>query len=727
MGRGARRLGARHPSEIYNRLISRSFSNGLPWYDSCQTVSIANTTRLSVPCPPRNLHPGSGAESVWINSEITMNSAKLKQAETSPESQGQLRAILQDLHDSLRSDTDGVVADHLPELSQADPDWFGLCAVTRDGTMVEAGDSHIAFTVQSIAKPLILALALEDHDADTILHKIGVEPTGERFDSILYSEGQENNKLNPFMNAGAFATLDLINGDTLQKRFARICGLLQRLLSKPLVMDQNALASRRRHDHHNRAIVHLLFSSGLIKGSVEDLLELYDRICCISLDCRDLATIAAVLANAGVHPQRHQRVLPAAHVKTILSLMQTCGMYEFSGQWAYRVGLPAKSSLCGAMLVVAPRQFGFAVYSPPLDKVHQKSVRGLKTCEALSRRLRLHIFRTGGQETPITIIAHDTKTKESSHHHDYDRLLARIHARTKGNVDGHCYNIAPDVFPVDPDAHAICITTVDGRRFTAGDHDAAFLIQSISKVFIYGLALEDYGREAVLQNVDVEPSGNAYDAIIRLEQRSKRPHNPMVNAGGIATTALIKGQGPAQRLDRILHMYRRYMGHEAHIDMRTYLAETRSGDRNKAIAYLLRHFGMLENEVDDALGLYLQQCSAVINCADLSLMAATLANGGLNPLTGQRAIAEDYVGDLLTVMYTCGMYDFAGEWSYRIGLPAKSGVGGGILAVVPGKMGIAVYSPRLDQRGNSIAGIKALEAVSAELDLHIFSERGCTP
>jgi glutaminase len=240
-------------------------------------------------------------------------------------------------------------------------------------------------------------------------------------------------------------------------------------------------------------------------------------------------------------------------------------------------------------------------------------------------------------------------------------------------------------------------------------------------VFAYGLALEDHGRDVVLQNVDVEPSGNPYDAIIRLEQRSKRPHNPMVNTGGIATTALIKGDNPAQRLDRILRMYERYIGHEVHIDMRTYLAEIKSGDRNKAIAYLLRHFHMLENEVDDALSLYLQQCSTMVNCKDLSVMAATLANGGVNPLTKERAIQEDYIGDLLTVMYTCGMYDFAGEWSYRIGLPAKSGVGGGILAVVPGQMGIAVYSPRLDQRGNSIAGIKTLESISTELGLHIFS------
>ncbi len=652
-----------------------------------------------------------------------MNSVTSKQPGMLPESRTLLQSMLQDLYHSFRHDAGGVIANHLPELSQADPNWFGLCAATLDGTVLEAGDSRIAFTVQSIAKPLILALALEDHDTDTILHKIGVEPTGERFDSILYSEDQENPKLNPFMNAGAIATLELIDGKNLEERFSRICGLLQRFLSKPVVMDQNALVSRRLYDHHNRAIAYLLLSRGLIKGPVEDLLELYQRICCISLDCLDLATIAAVLANAGVHPTSNKQVLPAEHVKTILSVMQTCGMYEFSGQWAYRVGLPAKSNLCGAMLVVVPGQFGFAVYSPPLDEVHQKSVRGLKVCEALSRKLCLHMFRTGACKTPLTKIQHTQNSKPCHNDHDINQLLTRIHERTKGGVDGSCYNIAPDVFTVDPDAHAICITTVDGRRFATGNCDAPFLIQSISKVFAYGLALEDHGREVVLQNVDVEPSGNPYDGIIRLEQRSKRPHNPMVNTGGIATTALIKGEGPAQRLDRILCMYERYIGHEVHIDMRTYLAETKSGDRNKAIAYLLRHFGLLENEVDDALSLYLQQCSAVINCEDLSTMAATLANGGVNPLTNQRAIQEDYVGDLLTVMYTCGMYDFAGEWSYRIGLPAKSGVSGGILAVVPGQMGIAVYSPRLDLHGNSIAGIKALESISAELDLHIFSCR----
>ena len=650
-----------------------------------------------------------------------MNGATIRQFDPEPDESGVFQSRLENVYRSLRGEAGGLVADHLPELSRADPSWFGLCAATSDGALLEAGDSRIAFTIQSIAKPLILALALEDHGADALLQGIGVEPTGERFDSILYSEHQGAPRLNPFMNAGALATLGLIDGQDMEERFARICGLLQRLLSRPVSVDTNALASRRQSDHHNRAIAHLLLSRGLIKGSAEDLLELYHRVCCFLVDCTDLATIAAVLSNAGIHPQHDQRLLPAEHVKSILSVMQTCGMYDFSGQWTYRVGLPAKSCLCGAILVAVPGRFGLAVYSPPLDEAHQKSVRGLRACEALSAELNLHMFRSGARETVRKASHTIGKGGAGCYGADLNRLLTRIHRQTKGGSDGNCYAVAPDVHTVDPEAHAICITTVDGRRFMAGDHDKTFLIQSISKVFAYGLALEDHGREVVLQNVGVEPSGNAYDAIIRLEQHSKRPHNPMVNAGGIATTALIKGEGPAQRLDRILRMYQRYTGREAFVDMRSYLAEQKSGDRNKAIAYLLRHFDMLDNEVDDALDLYLQQCSAVITCEDLSIMAATLANDGINPTTGQRAIQRDYVGDLLSVMYTCGMYDFAGEWSYRIGLPAKSGVGGGILAVVPGQMGIAVYSPRLDWHGNSIAGIRALEAISAELDLHIFA------
>jgi glutaminase A len=253
-----------------------------------------------------------------------------------------------------------------------------------------------------------------------------------------------------------------------------------------------------------------------------------------------------------------------------------------------------------------------------------------------------------------------------------------------------------------------------------GDWQHPFLLQSISKVFVYGMALEDRGREFVQRRVDVEPTGDPFDAIIKLEHKSKRPFNPMVNTGGIATTSLIQGQSRAHRLQRILRMYARYVGQEVRLDAPALLAEQSGGDRNRAISYLLRHFGMVHGAVEDALDLYLQQCSAIVTARDLAVMAATLAAGGTNPLTGERAISRQYVKDLLSVMYTCGMYDFAGAWAYQVGLPAKSGVGGGIMAVVPGEMGIAVFSPPLDERGNSVRGIRVFEELSQRLKLHTF-------
>ncbi|MEM7557132.1 MAG: glutaminase A [Cyanobacteria bacterium P01_A01_bin.84] len=286
---------------------------------------------------------------------------------------------------------------------------------------------------------------------------------------------------------------------------------------------------------------------------------------------------------------------------------------------------------------------------------------------------------------------------------------------------GKIYISEPDLVDIRPEWFGISIVTVDGQIYSVGDWELPFLIQSISKVFAYGLALEDRGRDYLLTKVDVEPTGDAYNSIIKVETNSKRPYNPMVNTGALATTNLIHGNSPGQRLNRILEMYRRYIGHRVYVDTPTLVSEQNHGDRNWAISYLLRHFGMISGDISQTLNLYLQQCSVIINCQDLAVMGATLANNGVNPITQEQAIQADYVKDLLSVMYSCGMYDFAGEWVYKIGFPAKSGVGGGIIAVVPGEMGIAVFSPPLDSRGNSIRGIKVCEELSQHFGLHIFS------
>jgi glutaminase len=303
---------------------------------------------------------------------------------------------------------------------------------------------------------------------------------------------------------------------------------------------------------------------------------------------------------------------------------------------------------------------------------------------------------------------------------DLQRCLQALYQDYLPLQTGEVATYIPELAKVNPDQFAICIATTDGKIFEIGDSSHSFTIQSISKVLMYGLALEDHGRELLLANVGVEPTGDAFNAII-LDEQSKRPYNPMVNAGAIATTSLIKGGNAAERLNRMLAMFELYTGHEITIDMSVFMSERITGNRNRAMAYLMLNFGMIHQPVDEHLDLYFQQCSVRVTCRDLAVMAATLAHQGVNPITTMRALPTDYVKDLLSVMYTCGMYNFAGEWAYRVGLPAKSGVSGGILAVVPGKMGIGVFSPRLDRRGNSLRGVKVCESLSETLHLHLFA------
>ena len=221
-----------------------------------------------------------------------------------------------------------------------------------------------------------------------------------------------------------------------------------------------------------------------------------------------------------------------------------------------------------------------------------------------------------------------------------------------------------------------------------------FALQSLAKVFVYGLALEDHGREHVLEHVGVEPSGDAFNSI-DFDERQQRPHNPMVNAGALVTADLVRGANIEEKLERVLATLRVYAGNDGlSVDARIFELEMRSADRNRAIAYLMRSQQMLAGDVEAILGLYLRQCSVMVTCRDLAVMAATLANGGVNPLTGRRALRHSLVRDVLSVMHTCGMYDAAGQWAYDIGVPAKSGVSGGILAVIPEKLGIGVFSPR---------------------------------
>lgn len=298
--------------------------------------------------------------------------------------------------------------------------------------------------------------------------------------------------------------------------------------------------------------------------------------------------------------------------------------------------------------------------------------------------------------------------------------LNEIYEQFRGVDDGAVADYIPELTKADPKWFGICVTTVDGTTYAVGDCDQGFTIQSVSKPFVYGLALEDNGREKMSEVVGVEPTGDAFNSMIKLEKYGGKPFNPMVNAGAIVTASHVAGKDEAERVNRMLDTFEKYLGRAPAVDMGVFTSERATGHRNRAMAYFLLNYGMLGEDLEASLDLYFKQCSILVTARDLAMMGATLANAGVNPKTGAKAVDPQYLKDLLSVMSTCGMYDYSGEWYYRVGLAAKSGVGGGICAVVPGVAGIGVFSPNLDPRGNSVRGILALEALSKHYDLHVF-------
>ncbi|MDG3011387.1 glutaminase A [Rhodococcus sp. D2-41] len=300
-----------------------------------------------------------------------------------------------------------------------------------------------------------------------------------------------------------------------------------------------------------------------------------------------------------------------------------------------------------------------------------------------------------------------------------DEVIAQVFELCRHDTGGAVADYIPELASADPDRFGICVVTSQGHTYEIGDSTAEFTIQSISKPLTYAMALADRGPDAVAARVDVEPSGEPFNEI-SLDPITERPRNPMINAGAITMASMVGGRNVEERFERVLSAYSAFAGRRLRLDEQVYRSEARTGYRNRAIGYMLRSFDILGSEPDAALDLYFRQCSIALTCRDLGMMAATLANNGVNPLTRERVLAPALVERTLSVMTTCGMYDAAGAWVAEVGLPAKSGVGGGVLAVLPGQLGIAVFSPRLDAHGNSVRGVQACRELSRLLELHFM-------
>ncbi len=299
------------------------------------------------------------------------------------------------------------------------------------------------------------------------------------------------------------------------------------------------------------------------------------------------------------------------------------------------------------------------------------------------------------------------------------RFLAQTHAALVVDDSGAVADYIPELLKANPDHFGIALATTDGHLYEIGDAAVPFTIQSISKAYVFALALEIYGPERVATVIGVEPSGDAFNSI-RLSA-DNRPFNPMVNSGAIACSGLIHESQGAKASDYLLEMMGRFAGRTLDVDELVFQSERLTGDRNRAIAFLLRNYGIIKGDVAKVLDVYFRQCSVLVTARDLALMAATLANGGINPATGDRVLSPYTVSRTLSVMTSSGMYDYAGEWIYRVGIPAKSGVGGGILAALPTQFGLGSFSPRLDAHGNSVRGLKVCEELSRHFDLHMLN------
>jgi len=288
--------------------------------------------------------------------------------------------------------------------------------------------------------------------------------------------------------------------------------------------------------------------------------------------------------------------------------------------------------------------------------------------------------------------------------------------------DGELASYIPELLNADKEALGICITTLDGEEYFAGDHNTKFTIQSISKVITLMLAICDNGKDYVFSKIGMEPTESAFNSITNLESNElKKPLNPMINAGAIAVVSMIDGENKEEKFNRILRFAMKITGNDSlSINEQVYLSEKATGDRNRALAFFMKSMDIMEGEVEDILDIYFKQCSIEINCRDIARIGAMLANDGVLPWNNQRVLSREVTRIIKTIMVTCGMYDGSGNFAVHIGIPAKSGVGGGVMAAVPRRMGIGVFGPALDEKGNSIGGIKVLEKLSRELDLSIF-------
>ena len=293
--------------------------------------------------------------------------------------------------------------------------------------------------------------------------------------------------------------------------------------------------------------------------------------------------------------------------------------------------------------------------------------------------------------------------------------LKTVYEKYRNLKEGANADYIPALAKVDPNIYGIALVTVDGTVYALGDLKSEVSIQSISKVFTLAQVMQALGGDAIVNNMGVDATGQVFNSIVAVEQYKGAEMNPLVNAGAIATTSMVTGADRNEIFAKILANHSDFAGRQLSVNQEVFKSEAETNQRNQAIAQLMFAYGHIKDNPFRACDVYTEQCAISVNAKDLGVMAATLANGGRNPMTNKQVVDAKHVPGILAIMATAGLYDDSGKWLYRTGLPAKSGVGGGIIAVSPGKWGLAVISPPLDKAGNSVKAQKTIEEISNAL------------
>jgi len=534
------------------------------------------------------------------------------------------------------------------------------------------------------------------------------------------------------INAGAIVVSSMFPGDAPDQQFQGFLDFVRKVCGNPsLEVDSAIYGSEKTTGHNNRSLAWIMNDRRVFSYKrdlsavdfIEGVLDVYFRQCSIAVTTMDLAYFGGFLANHGVDLKTGDRYASFEHVRMVISLMTSCGLYDGSGTFASNIGIPAKSGVGGGIVAVVPGKMGIATYGPALDPAGN-SCFGLYALEKIALEEKLGIF-----SCPRSSFSLNTYSNSEA--------LESLVEKTGFEVtSGRVVSYIPELAKILPEHRSVSLCTLEGTLLGGGQHsDFLFTMQAVCVPFLLSYVLHRRGLEFVFSRVGREPTGDPFDSDPKWTEieRKEVPFNPMTNAGAILLVSMLPEEDPEQRRASFLKFVQTACNNKGiDVDESVFRSETEFGEKNRQLTWGLLHRGCFDHRprpttqtrvdyVEAILSDYFYVCSLKVGCDDLAKFAAVLAGGGDVPDVSGLRLSVNQLKQVVTLMATCGLYDGSGEYAFTVGLPSKTGVSGAIMAVAPGKLGIAAFCSAVDDKGTSVFGRKIIEEISRAEGLSIFS------